>query len=259
MLEDFSQTYQDIKPDIGETFELYINVRELQRTCDEIGKFFLTILDFRIAKKFKMTIWFKLFVRDWLISSGRNVMNWVKSAEENDKYDRISPTIPYSTSVVDVFTSCQQLLDQVKQLNWPNEIEARMFYFRLFHQILEALLYYIHLVLTSFNNDLLALKTVQKVGPPKSAKIGKIKLKLPTMKKKKIESISNNGMARISSISCIKCLNIQALVSHFNDLCSQLPEIQEENLKLSNDHLFQSDGLYILRLNVIRGVDIRVI
>lgn len=258
-LEQFSRTYQSASPLIGEVFELYTSVREMKRICEEIGVFFFILTkDFRVSKKFKMTEWFKSFVQDWLNSSGSNIIQWVKSSVDNDKCERISPASPFSTSIVDIFTSSQQLLEQVKILHWPNELEAQLFYFRLLLQVLEALFYYTQLLVTEFTADLAPLRSIQKVTAQKAAKIGKLKIKLPKLNKKVDASPLDNRVARLSPKACVRLLNIQALTKHFQDLVAEIPRIKEDDESLPKNHLFIDDNLYILHLRIIRAASIKV-
>ncbi|KAI8916020.1 hypothetical protein EDD86DRAFT_197454 [Gorgonomyces haynaldii] len=246
-LDQFSSNYQSRSPEMMDAFDLYKAVRRLQKVCESI--------DFRLADRFPMTKWFKAFVRDWLYNSGSRILGWVKASIEYDKCERISTLVPYSTSVLDVFTSSQQLIDQVKDLSWPNEKEAQLFFFRLLHQVLEGLVSYCQLSIKLLEQDLQQMRTLHQALPRKAAKIGKLKVKLPELKKK--PQIVDETCARLTSKVCVRFLNITALTEQYDALCKQVPTMNDPNTS-TDDQLFYGDPRLILRLRIVQALDFNI-
>ena len=174
-IDAFSSKISTNETEMPDVFDLYTEVRSLQQVYDKI--------DFRLAEKFEMTKWFRSFIRDWLDNSAQRMVVWVNNSLDYDKCERISPAVPYSSSLIDIFTSCQQLLDQVKSLSWPNEQDSQLFYFRLLHQVVDALVLYCKRTIQLLADDLSKLKSIQQAVAPKSAKIGKLKIKMPALRK----------------------------------------------------------------------------
>lgn len=188
-------------------------------------------------------------------------LQWLPFYLYLDTYERISPTILYSTSVVDTFTSCQQILDQVKNISWPNEWESRLFHCVLFQNILHALVYYCRILSSEFQADLKPLKMFQAPISNKTtvAKIGKYKLKLPKLRKgmDKLPVMIGSGAVRISSKACIKMLNIQALSENYRKICLQLPKINDETQPKPDDQ-FLKTSLFVLKIHIFRGLNLKI-
>ncbi|KAJ3326874.1 hypothetical protein HDU91_004527, partial [Kappamyces sp. JEL0680] len=166
-LEDFAKTYTSSSPDMTFVFDLYHAVRELQRTCEAI--------DFKLADRFPMVKWFGPFVREWLSYSEGKLVQWVESALAQDNLQRTAAHAPHSSSVLDIFTSFQQLVDFLKDLDWPDEIENRRFYFAVFYDTLGALYRYCQLSTELLVRTLGTTRAFQPPPPSKTAKLGKLK------------------------------------------------------------------------------------
>lgn len=176
-IEAFSQTFVSDPQEIGQVFELYHAVRDLQKVCEQI--------DFKLADKFPMVRWFEPFVMQWLSYSEKRLFDWVKSALDHDTLEKLSPQAAYSSSVLDLFTSFQEMADFVKDLDWPDERDARKFYFAVFYDIIGAIGRYSFLLVESLMNDLAITRMYQPPPAAKRAKLGKLRLSIPKMIRKK--------------------------------------------------------------------------
>ena len=204
-------------------------------------------------------MWFKSFIRDWLDNARFNFSGWVNGAVEADTCALISPTAQFSSSVLDIFTSAQQLLDQIKELDWPNQAESQLFYYRLIHQILEALFSYCNLNISQLVKDMRPLRTVLAASAIKTAKIGKFKIRIPKLKKKTPKSPkplnASENVARLTSSMCVRYQNVLALKHHFANLCAQVPVPSETYVA---DSMFYGEPRYMVHLRIVSGQQLKV-
>jgi len=76
---------------------------------------------------FSIEGWFRPHVRKWLDMTDAKTQTWVQSAISVDEFKPISSIEAHSSSVVDLFTSFNQTIDFLKNLNWPNEFQYAKF------------------------------------------------------------------------------------------------------------------------------------
>ena len=173
-----------------------------------------------------MVRWFGPFVKEWLSYSEAKLVEWVKSALDHDKLDRISSNLAHSSSVLDIFTSFQQLLDVLKDLDWPNEYESNRFYFAVFYDTIGALYRYSQLSLEAMVRRLSVTREFQPPPASKKAKIGKFRVTIPKMYRKKAGPVPS-GQTRLSSETCMLLLNIFAVPDRFGALVNCIPHIND--------------------------------
>ncbi|KAI8900079.1 hypothetical protein BC833DRAFT_316048 [Globomyces pollinis-pini] len=240
-LDEFSRTFKALSSDMSIVFDLYKSVRKLQKVCEQI--------DFKLADQFPMVEWFIHFVTEWLSYTETKVCDWVKAALDHDNYEKLSAFALHSSSVLDLFTSFQQLIDFIKELDWPNESESRRFYFEIFYDITNAIDRYAGLSKDFMVKELALKKSLQPPPPPKKAQFGKIKVTIPKRIRKK-QPIANPEETRISTKACVMLLNIRAIPERLRALSSQVPNINDPvNINVVDKRLFGSNRfLYTLSI-----------
>jgi hypothetical protein len=245
LLESFAHTYTSHTSEMVAVFELYHAVRNLQKTYEKI--------DFRLSDKFPMAKWFRAFVLQWLSHSEGKLFQWVKSAIEHDDLQSISDQVLHSSSVLDLFTSFQQLVDFVKGLDWPNEHDARRFYFAVFYDIIAAIARYGFLSIEQLSIALGSKRENQPPPPPKKAKIGKIRVPIPKMIRKKAK-VGLSGDARLTKEACIRVVNNYAIKARFATLLENIPQVHSKQSPVLHDvGLLDSKSTCIVSIRVLGG------
>ena len=84
-----------------------------------------------------------------------------------------------------MFTSFQQMVDFIQNLDWPIESEVWHFYYAIIYDIISSIYHYCNLTIGLVERDLQLSKNAQPPPPSDVASIGKIKVKLPKMIRKK--------------------------------------------------------------------------
>jgi hypothetical protein len=200
-----------------------------------------------------MAKWFRAFVLQWLSHSEGKLFQWVKSAIEHDDLQSISEQVLHSSSVLDLFTSFQQLVDFIKGLDWPNEHEARRFFFAVFYDIIAAIARYGFLSIEQLSIALASRRSNQPPPPPKKAKIGKIRVPIPKMIRKKAK-VGLVGDARLSQEACIRVVNNHAIKSRFSALLENIPQVHSrQSSALQNASLLDSKSTCIVSIRVLGG------
>eukprot|EP00842_Homolaphlyctis_polyrhiza_P004246 jgi/Hompol1/4822/HPOL_003991-RA len=256
-LEEFAQKYVAASPDMSDVFDLYKAVRRLQDTCEAI--------DFRIADGFPVTRWFRPFLREWLSRSEIKMRDWIAGALQIDNCKRISDTIPYSSSILDVFTSFQQQIDFVCSLNWPNSIDHKLIFMRLLYEVCNCLSHYSHLTRDKIEQEFTALKVNQPVARRVTqAQIGNIKIRIKqpafmARRKKRPAPADQIIHYRFSSEACVRLSNIQSLLPRFMDLVRNVPRFDlSANLPYnsSKDELTYGDTRYAITLQIMSALHV---
>ena len=107
------------------------------------------------------------------------------SSFDQDTLEIISADAQHSSSIIDMFTSFQQMVDFIQKLDWPTATENLNFYYAILYDIVSAVGYYCQLTNGFVERDLSLTKGCQPPPPSDSASIGKLKVKLPKMIRKK--------------------------------------------------------------------------
>jgi hypothetical protein len=220
LYQDFSYTLKDQRFDLGFAMELYQNVRRLQLICE--------MIDFKLSDSFKMVMWFRVAIYEWLETVETKVNEWVENSLKQDDFKLLFES--HSSCVLDIFTSFQHTVDFIKELNWPDEHDQHMFYFAVMYDVIVALEKFEVLLYFGLIEDLERAKGFQQPPAAKSAKLGKFKVPIPKMIRKKVVQ-SPDGSCRISPEACVRMLNLCAIPSRFDTLCLNIPGLQNENLE----------------------------
>ncbi|KAJ3315172.1 hypothetical protein HDV04_004313 [Boothiomyces sp. JEL0838] len=141
------------------------------------------------------------------------------------------------------------LLDFIKALDWPNEQDARKFYYEVYKEAILALNTYCYLLTEALIRELTSTRHLQPPPPAKKAKIGKIKVTIPKMIRKKQIASSFSG-ERISAKACVCLLNISAVTDKFKAALDRLPVLQDESSR--NYSTFQSKK-FVFSVNIVEA------
>jgi hypothetical protein len=125
---------------------------------------------------------------------------WARAALEHDTLEVISAEAPHSSSILDLFTSFQQMIDFVKRLDWPDKTDYRKFHFAVFYDIIAACARYCYLSVVAIVQDLNLKRTAQPPPAAKTAKIGKLKVPIPKMIRKKRGTEKISGESRLPPV-----------------------------------------------------------
>ena len=130
------------------------------------------------------------------------VVDWVESAVLCDKFIPVSDAVNYSSSIIDMFTSFQQVLDFLKTLEWPDRLEVERFNFELIFNIIDAITRYTFVIL---DKAVVELQSTKNISSPSTREVKKFKIpKFKKKKSKKPVNIVSVAKTRLSS----KALNI---------------------------------------------------
>ncbi|KAJ3261340.1 hypothetical protein HK103_005948 [Boothiomyces macroporosus] len=148
------------------------------------------------------------------------------------------------------------LLDFIKGLDWPNEQDTRKFYYEVYKEAILALNTYCYLLTEALIRELTSTRHLQpppysifNYRPAKKAKIGKIKVTIPKMIRKKQIASSFSG-ERISAKACVCLLNISAVTDKFKAALDRLPVLQDESSR--NYSTFQSKK-FVFSVNIVEA------
>ncbi|KAI8822415.1 uncharacterized protein EV422DRAFT_397670 [Fimicolochytrium jonesii] len=197
-------------------FELYAGVCALKGIYEKV--------DFKLADKFMLTEWFGPGLSQWVDISEKKFTEWMQNAVNLDDYKHSSPTVLYSSSVLDMFTSFQQQLDFVLNLNWPDREQKSAVLMRLVEAISDTLERYIDLVLRKIVTDLARYKAgdpTRRLQSEADQAQKKNKMKLKFGKSKKGVGIDASEI-RLPTEACVKLQNIEVLPSLFASLCTRI-------------------------------------
>ena len=111
----------------GQIFELYYRVRELQEK-------YLPLIDQdddvneTLKQGFSLHSWFAPCIHTWLIQSEKKMLEWINSAVELDSFQAVNAdgNILHSTSVIDLFFCCNQVVECLKKLEFETAGGAGM-------------------------------------------------------------------------------------------------------------------------------------
>jgi MUN domain len=198
-----------------------------------------------------MVRWFGPFVKEWLSHSETKLKEWVKSALEHDTLERVSPQLAHSSSILDIYTSFQQLLDVLKDLDWSNELESNRFYYAVFYDMVGALYRYAQLSTEAMVRFLSITREYQLPPASKMAKIGKFRVTIPKMYRKKKGS-SPSGQTRLTSPMIMLLLNMFAIPGRFESLVNCIPQVHDPTLVSHDDDILDARR-FLFSLTIIGG------
>ncbi|KAJ3049739.1 hypothetical protein HK097_009297 [Rhizophlyctis rosea] len=212
-LDSFASTYAASAPDLADALELYRVVREFAGTVSDIDR----SLTLRLA----IEQWFRPFVLEWLKISEEKTREWVVNAIKLDKFEPTSANALYSSSVLDIFTSFQQQLDVLAQLQWPEPVESRMFVDTLLENMANALERYCTILSRSAveDPDLKRRQTQKGGGAVNASPNGKRKLTFSVKKLRKSKDVPvNPDELRFSPEACVRLNNIDEMKNRMAQL-----------------------------------------
>jgi hypothetical protein len=182
LLQDFGMRTNANADQLSIALEVYMQLRELQQVCEDI--------DYKIAETIPISLWFLNSVYQWLDQTTSKLIEWVGKAILNDNLELEGGS--HSSAIIDIFTAFQGAVDFLKKLNWPNHSENTKFHYTLYYEIILAIEKFILLTFNELLNDLKASRDFQTPPPSKSAKIGKFRVPIPKMIRKKTKTQTNN-------------------------------------------------------------------
>lgn len=99
-----------------------------------------------------------VFVWRWISATEANIIGWVEGAVNQDNF-LVSSEAPsenerFSHSVVDIFRSFNQSVDQISQLNWDNDVQYATFMTALAKLVGNGLARYCELLERMFNKEM---------------------------------------------------------------------------------------------------------
>ncbi|KAJ3161785.1 Protein unc-13 B [Geranomyces michiganensis] len=204
----------------GDAFDLYDAVAALRAVYERV--------DYRLAERFKLTEWFAAPLREWVAVSERKFVEWMEAAVKVDDYVRSSPTVPYSSSVLDMFTSFQQQINFARKLRWPDSDQEAQVMERLLQGISDTLGRYVDAMVAKVGEDLTRCRTgLANAGPTTAALAGpqtakkKSRIHLKFGKSKRGGREIDPSEIRIPVETCVKLENIDAVPTLFADLCAK--------------------------------------
>ncbi|KAJ3167930.1 Protein unc-13 C [Geranomyces variabilis] len=203
----------------GDAFELYDAVAALRAVYERV--------DYRLAERFKLTEWFAAPLREWVAVSERKFVEWMEAAVRVDDYTRSSPAVPYSSSVLDMFTSFQQQINFARKLRWPDSDQEAQVLERLLQGISDTLARYVDAMVAKVGEDLARCRTglanagstSTALAAPQTAK-KKSRINLKFGKSKRGGEIDPSEI-RIPVETCVRLENIDAVPNLFADLCAK--------------------------------------
>ncbi|KAJ3179167.1 hypothetical protein HDU87_003125 [Geranomyces variabilis] len=204
----------------GDAFELYDAVAALRAVYERV--------DYQLAERFKLTEWFAAPLREWVAVSERKFVEWMEAAVRVDDYTRSSPVAPYSSSVLDMFTSFQQQIDFARKLRWPDADQEAQVLERLLQGISDTLARYFDAMVTKIGEDLARCRaglanpgsaSAVLAVPQPAKKKSRINLKFGKSKRGGREI--DPSEIRIPVETCVKLENIDAVPNLFADLCTK--------------------------------------
>ncbi|KAI8999343.1 hypothetical protein BC832DRAFT_564982 [Gaertneriomyces semiglobifer] len=216
-LDTFSKVYFASSSDLGDAFDLYKQVQSLIEVYDK--------MNYELAERFTVEDWFTPFLREWTLVTGRKFDEWMQRAISLDDFS-FSDTTPYSTSVVDMFSSFQQQIEFILGLKWPNQAQEDAVLKCLIKDIALTLESYTHAMVKKMDEDFRTVGHTSSVVPPKSQSKDKRrkKMKIKLGKSKKLPDIDSCEI-RVPQKACVKLNNIHALPELFAELCGRFSGI----------------------------------
>ncbi|KAJ3281116.1 hypothetical protein HK104_000210 [Borealophlyctis nickersoniae] len=216
-LDSFANTYVAAAPDLADAFELYHAVRVLQDLFESI--------DYRLAEKFKVENWFLPFVMNWLDMLEKKMPEWVRNAIKVDTFAPSSPTVMYSTSILDIFASFQQQVDVLMQLNWPDPSQGQIFVDLLLEYMISALERYCDILSRLVVTDLDNFRNGSAqpgTGPKENSGAGgtrkkKLKFSMKKLGKSKGSEIDLKEI-RFPPQACVRLNDIDVVPTFFDNL-----------------------------------------
>ncbi|KAI9848315.1 MAG: hypothetical protein M1837_000579 [Sclerophora amabilis] len=160
------QILERMGDDIGieEGFELYKELAEIRRVqTDALPEVpFAFNIEDQLAR----------FVQRWIEMTDRNILDWVDGAIRHDKFNvrtNFPDQVPsdderHSESIIDIFRSFNQSVDQIVQLNWDNDVQYAKFMTSLAKTICTGIARYCEIVEQKFAKEMDRLSPEQEIA-----------------------------------------------------------------------------------------------
>ncbi|TIB08810.1 hypothetical protein E3P89_02919 [Wallemia ichthyophaga] len=194
-----------------------------------------TYISSRAQLDFSISTAFGPFVEHYLEQSGRKTEQWVQAAIRADNFQQ-EDNIGHSSSIVDLFASLKTCVLNIKNLDWPDQVEHAKYMTRQAKTLSRAIDQYSRTLLDMFMNEMFPAPLPETPLPGQSAWVARAQHFVQGEKK----TVPFNFDAK----SCVKLNNIESAKSLLDSLYTLCDADEVANMLQEGEGEGESKAVY---------------